>query len=637
MANIFGINFSKKKENSSENVWSFRRIVAIEEALFNNTLERFYDLGISGLVRENIQNSLDGKLQGSLKPVKVIIRTGNMNESDIPGIDEIKNHIRSLKGENSYTRETIQHMKDCMETKNVPYISFEDCNTKGLTGAEHGENIQEGDTWGIYAYKKGVHHAENNNEIESERGGSHGVGKIASNAASDLHMMFFANCDEYGKEHIGGTVELIEHELNGGKYRATGYFTREEGDQYYPFENNFGPVFSKTTRGLKIIVPYLREQFQGKEKIIQTVCDNFFVAILKNKLEVIVDDVLIDNKTILKIVHDSSIYPEQDYVDIRTNFTPLYLESYLEKTPMNIVIKDKEGMEFSFLLYFMYNDKIKKGRVAIVRGIGMKIEDKKIGGHVNTSYNAVMIPKTAEGDVFLKSLENESHTKVSYEHIKNMQLQNNAKRFINNIEKEIKIIIADFIAKENPADGKIDTSELIYSVERNFKKALSKQVETVQINKGKKNGKKDIVKVKTKVTKRKKEKDPDHSVKPRTPKINTKMDKKRYSVNTELVKRLVIKDKEKIAFDFSKEPEYSGETNCDISFVIVDGIGHTDETEFNISRNYTEIVDKKTNMICAVEDNTIKNVSIIDGKVDLEMKIADKFNSSMKFIYYVEV
>ena len=41
---------------------SIREIVSIEEALFNNTLERFYDLGISGLVRENIQNSLVEKL-----------------------------------------------------------------------------------------------------------------------------------------------------------------------------------------------------------------------------------------------------------------------------------------------------------------------------------------------------------------------------------------------------------------------------------------------------------------------------------------------------------------------------------------------------------------------------------------------
>ena len=40
-------------------MWSFRKIVAIEEPVFNNTLERFYNLGIDGLVRENIQNSLD--------------------------------------------------------------------------------------------------------------------------------------------------------------------------------------------------------------------------------------------------------------------------------------------------------------------------------------------------------------------------------------------------------------------------------------------------------------------------------------------------------------------------------------------------------------------------------------------------
>lgn len=31
---------------------------------------------------------------------------------------------------------------------------------------------------------------ENDVELEKTRGGSHGVGKIACNAASDIHMMF---------------------------------------------------------------------------------------------------------------------------------------------------------------------------------------------------------------------------------------------------------------------------------------------------------------------------------------------------------------------------------------------------------------------------------------------------------------
>ena len=57
-------------------MWSFRKITSIEEPIFNNTLEKFYKLGIEGLVRENIQNSLDGKLSDSKMPVEVIIKTG---------------------------------------------------------------------------------------------------------------------------------------------------------------------------------------------------------------------------------------------------------------------------------------------------------------------------------------------------------------------------------------------------------------------------------------------------------------------------------------------------------------------------------------------------------------------------------
>lgn len=74
-------------------MWEFRKITAIEEPVFNNVLERFYNLGLDGLVRENIQNSLDGKLQESNLPVEVKIKTGNIPVSEIPGIEEIKKHI----------------------------------------------------------------------------------------------------------------------------------------------------------------------------------------------------------------------------------------------------------------------------------------------------------------------------------------------------------------------------------------------------------------------------------------------------------------------------------------------------------------------------------------------------------------
>ena len=106
--------------------WQFSAIPCIEESTFNKILERFYNFGISGLVRENIQNSLDGKLNESNEPVIVTIKTGSVNKKDIPGLDEIKERIKSLKGQNSYTKETIEHMKNKMDNETVNYISFED-------------------------------------------------------------------------------------------------------------------------------------------------------------------------------------------------------------------------------------------------------------------------------------------------------------------------------------------------------------------------------------------------------------------------------------------------------------------------------------------------------------------------------
>ena len=127
------LNISKKNK---ESLWKFSVIPGIEESTFNKVLERFYDLGIAGLVRENIQNSLDGKIPGETKPVVVTIKTGKVNKNDIPGLNDIKERIDCLQGHNSYTKETIQHMKNKMNDEIINYISFEDYNTKGLKGAK---------------------------------------------------------------------------------------------------------------------------------------------------------------------------------------------------------------------------------------------------------------------------------------------------------------------------------------------------------------------------------------------------------------------------------------------------------------------------------------------------------------------
>ena len=76
--------------------WKFATQNRIEEVSFNPVLERFYGYGINGLIRENIQNSLDGKLPDSDLPVEVIIEKGEIETKRIPGIDDIKARIGVL-------------------------------------------------------------------------------------------------------------------------------------------------------------------------------------------------------------------------------------------------------------------------------------------------------------------------------------------------------------------------------------------------------------------------------------------------------------------------------------------------------------------------------------------------------------
>lgn len=374
-------------------------------------------------------------------------------------------------------------------------------------------------------------------------------------------------------------------------------------------------------------------------------CDNFFVAILQKKLVVHVNDLEINDFTIKNIIWDKNIYAEQNPEEMKNCFTPLYIETYLSQEPVNIEIKDKKN-EYKFNLYLKHSENIKRARIAIVRGIGMKIEDRKVKGFVNSGFNGIMIPASSEEDIFLKSLENESHTSITYDHIKDEDIQKNAKRFINNIDRQLGEIFSRILEAENPADGKIDTSEVIYATERSFRKDLSNSVPTVQLTKGNQGSSKTLLKVKTnsrkKATKQK-EKDRESKIKNiirRVMKKDGESDERsrvRYSMHPEEVKRVVLEKKEILMFDFTNNEQYSNENKCDISMAVIDGMGKKYEKEFDVCMNYSDILDKGENKHCIVEKNIIKDVSIVDGKVQLEMKTTGQFNNSLKFMYYVEV
>ena len=216
-------------------------------------------------------------------------------------------------------------------------------------------------------------------------------------------------------------------------------------------------------------------------------CDSFFVSILLNKLEVDINGKKIDASNIQEYVNDPEFY-NQNIADMKQTFTPLYVSTYLNQPPQTIQVSDGKD-DYEFNLYFRYDEEIPKGRVAIVRTIGMKIEDKKVKNKANQPFNAVLIGGMKE-DAYLKSLENESHTELTFDHIKDPVLQKRAKRFINNLSKAMTVVIDEAIKEQNPVDGPMDTKDLLYVSEIQFKQELSKAMGAVVIDK-----KKPVVKI----------------------------------------------------------------------------------------------------------------------------------------------
>ena len=287
--------------------------------------------------------------------------------------------------------------------------------------------------------------------------------------------------------------------------------------------------------------------------------------------------------------------------------------------------------------------------MAIIRTIGMKIEDNKITGNVNKPFNAILIPNSIKEDAFLKSLENESHTELSWEHIKDQKLQRNAKRFINNMSKAIAKVIEEAIKKNNPTDGVMNTSDILYVVENQFKQDLAEITATVKLNQGNKD--KTVVKVTTDIPRKPKSPhDPDAKPtsrpngglkKVRKPKTEDtyedEREKIKFNAHPDIVERAILGDKEVVRFDFSGSEEVGKAKVCDIALAVVDGMGTEYANEFNMDRSYSGGLDLTTGKALKIEDNVIKDIVIKKGIAQIKLELTPQYNKALKFVYYVEV
>ena len=239
----------------------------------------------------------------------------------------------------------------------------------------------------------------------------------------------------------------------------------------------------------------------------------------------------------------------------------------------------------------------------------------------------------------MKSLENESHTELSCEDIKDQNMQKNAKRFINNLSREMSKIIEEYIRMNNPTDGAMNTDDVLYDIENKFREELANSSSNVKIGKG--SNEKVITKAKQKVSKdpkKKREKqESKKGIKEVKRKNKNKEDKGYFSIRPNLVRRAIVTNRETLSIDLSNEKNMVNINSCDLYIGLVDGMGKEYMNEFDIVESYSSITDKRSGMSINSSKTLLKQVPINGGKIELLLELNKSFNKTLKFVYYLEV
>ena len=607
------------------------------ELKFDGHLGNFHGYGIDGLIRENIQNSLDHPVYAGAT-VQVKIDYGRMALEDFPDFLDVKNHIESLVPANQHERDRVKKMQEVVKrVKNdIPYLLYEDKNTLGLSGANK-NTIDKRKSFYAYAYLKGSHVESSNEEQEGLRGGSHGIGKIASNAASEIHTMFFANCDEYGHRHTGGSVLLIEHELHNERYASDGLLTRFEDRDYVPYGSElFSSLLNKEDRGLRIIIPFIKEELLDYNRIKQAVVDSFLLALKRNQLEAELDESILSNANLDEYLE--TFTSQEDY-NKEASLTKEYYETLNHPYEMNFCVEDKRGKEYCFELYLRKDDSIKRAKVAVFRRIGMKISDLTINGTYNFPINGVLVSKDKETDKFLVSMENESHTKLEPgKVISDNSERLNAEYFLRSLHKKLGTIMKGLLEEDFKSEEKFNTRDVLYDFDNRFKEQISKKVKPV-LGDGT-SGTPHIVQStegEKEVGQTKEKKGKGHKVGPLKP---TKIpgldsDKTFYRLPNYSVRRYSTNSMDVLDINIDGT-HYTDSDRINVVLSLIDGDGSEKLIETDLKEISNEVIDQNTNQPLSFSKYQIKGLSVIKNRASVIIKHINEQIDFNKYVIYVE-
>lgn len=340
----------------------------------------------NSFAREILQNSIDAADSSKVgEPVRIEFSTKQFKTNDLPGAEGLKAVFeRCLAGThvNEHTRKKYENALKILNDGKVSCMKISDYNTLGVTSG-----LSDG--WGALVYHDGV-----SIKRRPGSGGSHGLGKKAPFIISNLRTVFYVTKNEEQTLSEGRSSLISWSEtVNGNRLDHTpqGWFgiTDENNpdrmSRVLPVIGEFpdvNPFFKRNELGTDVIIygcPDIDDSI--KTNMINGVLENFFVAILSNKLECKVLGIDINAEKFDEVLKKYYVCSAKNFakVDGYENLRDGNLHDYYaayNQLPITLPICDKSGVRYgSVNIHYMNGNSKGKRYYSIFRDHGMKIQD----------------------------------------------------------------------------------------------------------------------------------------------------------------------------------------------------------------------------------------------------------------------
>lgn len=389
--------------------WHFNKQVDQSRSLQDGFVDSKFSIDKwTSYTREIIQNSMDA-VDEENKPVRVVFDLNqNLTMEQIPGGSYLKDVIKRCYEASTHkqTKNKYQTGFSLLEKPTISCLKVSDYNTRG---------IRAGDRGGWDALLNYIGLSVKNSGTSA---GSHGIGKKAPFIISSINTVLYS------------TYNIDKQYLTQGKTTLTNWM--DENDNWMSDTGWFGIKDDNTERireisitdyekldgyftrvgeiGTDVISIGINEEITQKEDIkktiINSVLENFFIAISERKLEVLVFGVNINASTIDKVIKD---YYEEKFTKKGTGSDNIvfgllkrYYETFLVEDPIFIDINDIGRIK----LYISITGDRKY--YAFFRSHGMKIRDTHIS-EAEQYFSAVAVSEEVKLNEFLANLETPAH------------------------------------------------------------------------------------------------------------------------------------------------------------------------------------------------------------------------------------